>query len=71
MHVHFTQIKKRVAAAPGDLLLAKAVSSGISVVKADLVQQCVPGLLGGEGPGDEASSTSAKKLDEALRATLC
>ena len=49
MHVHFTQIKKRVAAAPGDLLLAKAVSSGISVVKADLVQQCVPGLLGGGG----------------------
>ena len=39
MHVRFTQINKRVAAAaPGDLLLAKALSSAVSVVKADRVQ---------------------------------
>ena len=33
MHVCFTQIKERVAAAPGYLLLAKAVSCAVSVVK--------------------------------------
>ena len=36
MHVHFTQIKERVAAAPGYLLLAKAVSRAVSVVKGGL-----------------------------------
>ena len=35
MHVRFMQIKERVTA---DLLLAKAVSCVISVVKADCVQ---------------------------------
>ena len=38
MHVCFTQIKERVAAALGYSLLAKAVSSAVSVVKADHVQ---------------------------------
>ena len=38
MHVRFTQIKERVAAAPGYLLLAKAVSCAVSVIKADCVQ---------------------------------
>ena len=38
MHVCCTQMKERVAAAPGYLLLAKAVSCAVSVVKADLVQ---------------------------------
>ena len=38
MHARFTQIKKRVAAAPGYSLLAKAVTSAVSVVKADHVQ---------------------------------
>ena len=38
MHVCFTQIKKRVAAAPGYSLLAKAVSCAVSVVTADCVQ---------------------------------
>ena len=38
MHVRFTQIKERVAAALGCLLLAKAVSCAVSVVKADRVQ---------------------------------
>ena len=38
MHVCFTQIKKRVAAALGYSLLAKAVMSAVSVVKADRVQ---------------------------------
>ena len=33
MHVRFTQIKERVAAAPGYLLLAKAVLCAVSVVK--------------------------------------
>ena len=37
VHVHFTQIKERVTVAPGDSLLAKAVSCAISVVKADCV----------------------------------
>ena len=35
MHVRFTQIKERVTAAPGDSLLAKALSCAVSVVKAD------------------------------------
>ena len=34
MHVRFTQIKERVTAAPGYSLLAKAVSSAVSVAKA-------------------------------------
>ena len=38
MHVRFTQIKERVAAAPGSLLLAKAVSCAVSFVNADRVQ---------------------------------
>ena len=38
MHVRFTQIKERVTAAPGNSLLAKAVSCAVSVVKADRVQ---------------------------------
>ena len=35
MHVRFTQIKDRVTEASGYSLLAKAVSSAVSVVKAD------------------------------------
>ena len=38
MYVCFTHIKERVTTAPGDSLLAKAVSCAISVVKADRVQ---------------------------------
>ena len=39
MHVHFTQVKEREwLQAPGDLLLAKAVSCAVSVEKADRVQ---------------------------------
>ena len=38
MHVCFTQIKERVAAAPGYSLLGKAISFIVSVVKADRVQ---------------------------------
>ena len=38
MHVRFTQIKERVSVAPGNSLLAKAVSCAVSVVKADHVQ---------------------------------
>ena len=38
MHVCFTQIKERVAAASGYSLLAKAGTSAVSVVKADHVQ---------------------------------
>ena len=38
MHVRFAQIKERVAAAPGYSLLPKAVTSTVSVVKADHVQ---------------------------------
>ena len=38
MHVRFTQIKERVAAASGYSLLPKAVTSAVSVVKADRVQ---------------------------------
>ena len=38
MHVHFTQIKERVTAAPGDSLLVKVLPCAISVVKADCVQ---------------------------------
>jgi len=33
MHIRFTQIKERVAAAPDYSLLAKAVSCAVSVVK--------------------------------------
>jgi len=38
VHVHFTQITERVTAAPDYLLLAKAVSCTIAVVKVDRVQ---------------------------------
>ena len=38
MHVRSMQIKERVAAAPDNSLLAKAVSCAVSVVKADRVQ---------------------------------
>ena len=38
MHARFTQIKERVAAAPGYLLLPKAVMNAVSVVKTDCVQ---------------------------------
>ena len=38
MHVCFTQINERVVAAPDYLVLAKAVSSTVSVIKADRVQ---------------------------------
>ena len=38
MHVCFTQLKERMTADPGNLLPAKAVSCGVSVVKADRVQ---------------------------------
>ena len=36
MHVRFTQIKERVAAVPGYLVLAKAVLRAVSVVKGRL-----------------------------------
>ena len=40
MHVRFTQVKEREwLQAPGDLLLAKAVSCTVSVEKADHVQR--------------------------------
>ena len=38
MHVRFTQIKERVTAVLGNLLLARAISCTVSVVKADRVQ---------------------------------
>ena len=38
VHVRFVQIKERVAAALCYLLLAKAATSAVSVVKADHVQ---------------------------------
>ena len=38
MHVCFTQIKERVAAASGYSLLPKAIMSAVSVVKTDCVQ---------------------------------
>ena len=42
MHVCFTQIKERVAAAAGYSLLAKAVSCAISVVKRLIVFKAEP-----------------------------
>ena len=42
MHVCFTQIKERVAAAPTYSLLAKAVSCTVSVVKRLIVFKAEP-----------------------------
>ena len=41
MDVHFTQMSKRVAVSPGDLLFAEALLCSISVAKVNCVQDVV------------------------------
>ena len=38
MHIHFTQMSKRVVASLGDSLFVKALSCAVSVVKADRIK---------------------------------